>query len=1087
MTLKSRGCEAAFVSIGFFVAMTLADSAAAQQPAAAADAELQEVTVTGSRIVRRDLEASSPIVTVSDKAFTESSTIGIESVLNQLPQFVPGASQFTTGDIFPSATNTPGIATLNLRGLGANRNLVLIDGRRGQPANSTLVIDTNTIPSSAVESVEIISGGASATYGADAMGGVTNFKLKSNFSGAAIEMRTGMTEQGDGEESRVSTMLGANLGEGRGNAMIGLEWTKRDAVLQADRDFYSRAFTDPNTGSLAAIRINAGKYQPSATNAPSQTAANAQFPDRPAGTAVSRTTPFYFNPDGSLYKDTNALGFDGTLNDGTYRLRSNGVLVENYKDGRISSPLTRYSIFGKADYEITSKVKTFAQMNFVRTEVNSVNQVTGVDGGFSASIPYGNGIYGPSVDAQGNTLAVYQAGGAYGLNCPAVGGCTKSQAFPVPAALAALLNARGANQFTTSTVTKPVYDQATGQPIAQTGIDSNWSLGGTTFYMPGRELNNKSQLFQVLAGLEGDLGFSDWTWEAYISHGETQTDNNYLNYTSLRRYQAVVQSPNYGKGFSQAAAGSSSAACTSGLPIFTSQEVSADCIAAINQALTDRTRLSQDIVEVNLQGGLFDLPAGELRGAVGLSYRKNDFSYLPDSSRETNSIIDIPAGSFAQANVFGETNVKEAYTEFLVPLLRDKPFVKSLELELGFRMSDYNTAGSVPTYKGLFSWTPIDYVRFRGGYQVANRAPNINELFLGESANPVVTRGPDPCRVDTRDFNGNVVDNPDRAKVQALCSALIGNPASTFDADPFSYRGDGRTDGGEIELRSGNLNLESEEGKTYTLGVILSSPFESAALSNMTFAVDYYSVKITDAISFVTAQTTYDLCFNRDRSSNPTYSIDDPNAVCRNIVRDETSGNRLYVNSAYANLGIVQTSGLDFQFDWRAGMEDIGLASVPGALSFNVTLNKLLKYDAQDFPTQAPRETEGTLAEGGQFSFRSITNLRYSVGAANVGLMWRHLPSVRSATYVTDPATTVLGAKSYSIFNLSGGYNIGSVVQITGGIDNLFDKEPNIVGAGQIVTRPDGTTSVLDGVGNTNAGYYDALGRRYYVALKLSF
>ncbi len=1083
---ESRGGEAApvsngFLGIGFFVAMTLANAATAQQQPAA-DVELQEVTVTGSRIVRRDLEASSPIVTVSDKAFTESSTIGIESVLNQLPQFVPTQSQFTTGDIFPSATNTPGISTLNLRGLGANRNLVLIDGRRGQPANSTLVIDTNTIPSSMVESVEIISGGASATYGADAMGGVTNFKLKNNFSGAAIELRSGITEEGDGEESRVSTLFGANIAEGRGNAMIGLEWTNRDAVLQADRDFYSRAFTDPNTGSLSAIRINTHKYQPSATNAPSQAAANAMF-----GTAVTRTTPFFFNPDGSLFKDTGAVGFDGTLNDGTYRLRSNGVLVENYKDGRISSPLTRYSIFGKADYEITEKVKTFVQTNFVRTEVNSVNQVTGVDGGFSASIPYGNGLYGPSVDAQGNTLAEYQAGGAYGLSCPAVGGCTKSQAFPVPAALAALLNARGANNYTSATVTKPVYDQATGLPIAQSGVDSNWSLGGTTFYMPGRELNNKTQLFQMLAGLEGELNLGDWTWEAYISHGETQTDNNYLNYTSLRRYQAVVQAPNYGVGFAQSAAGSASAACTSGLPIFTSQAVSEDCVAAINQALTDRTRLSQDIVEANFQGGLFELPAGELRAAAGLSYRKNDFSYLPDSSRETNSIIDIPAGAFANANVFGEVNVKEVYTEFLVPLLRDKPFAKSLELELGFRMSDYNTAGSVPTYKGLFSWAPIDNVRFRGGYQVANRAPNINELFLGESANPVVTRGPDPCRVDTRDFNGNVAANPDRAQVQALCSALINNPASTFDADPFSFRGDGRTDGGEIELRSGNRDLDSEEGKTYTLGVILNSPFENPALSNMTFAVDYYSVEITDAISFVTAQTTYDLCFNRDGASNPTYSLDDPNGVCRNIVRDESSGNRLSVNSAYANLGIIETAGLDFQFDWRAGMEDIGLASVPGALSFNLSLNKLLKYDAQDFPTQAPRANEGTLAEGGQFSFRAVTNLRYSVGPANIGLMWRRLPSVRGTTYVTDPTTTIEGAESYNIFNLSGGYNFGSAVQITGGIDNLFDKEPNIVGAGQVVTRPDGTTAVLDGVGSTNAQYYDALGRRYYVSVKLNF
>ena len=138
--------------------------------------------------------------------------MAVESVLNQLPQFVPANTQFNTADVFPSATSTPGISTVNMRGLGTNRTLVLIDGRRAQPVNSTLVVDTNSIPSSALESVEIISGGASAMYGADALAGVTNFKLRSNFEGIDMQFRTGITEQGDGQESRVSLLLGSSLG-----------------------------------------------------------------------------------------------------------------------------------------------------------------------------------------------------------------------------------------------------------------------------------------------------------------------------------------------------------------------------------------------------------------------------------------------------------------------------------------------------------------------------------------------------------------------------------------------------------------------------------------------------------------------------------------------------------------------------------------------------------------------------------------------------------------------------------------------------------------------------------------------------------
>ena len=130
--------------------------AAAPSDEPAVEEGLAEVTVTGSRIVRRDLEAASPVVTVESQIFEESSTLAVESVLNQLPQFVPANTQFNTADVFPSATSTPGISTVSLRGLGTNRTLVLVDGRRAQPVNSTLVIDTNSIPSSALESVEII-------------------------------------------------------------------------------------------------------------------------------------------------------------------------------------------------------------------------------------------------------------------------------------------------------------------------------------------------------------------------------------------------------------------------------------------------------------------------------------------------------------------------------------------------------------------------------------------------------------------------------------------------------------------------------------------------------------------------------------------------------------------------------------------------------------------------------------------------------------------------------------------------------------------------------------------------------------------
>jgi outer membrane receptor protein involved in Fe transport len=1101
--MSHRSCGSYAVSAAVAAALAACYPAAglaqqAEQGASKPEATtVQEVTVTGSRIVRRDLQAASPLVTVTDQVFEQNSTTAVESVLNKLPQYVPANTQFNTSDVFPSATSTPGISTVSLRGLGANRTLVLVDGHRAQPANSTLVIDTNSIPSSALESVEIITGGASAVYGADALAGVTNFKLKSKFEGFDMQVRSAMTERGDGEENRLSMLLGSSLADGRGNAMLGIEYTKREEVLGTDRSFFRDAFKDSRTNGTSAARMNRFQYEASTTTGlPSQAVANGLFPEAPAGYTVPRNTSFLLNDDGTVFKqELQGLGFNGDIaNDPRYKIAPDGRLVENNSDLRLSSPMDRYSLFGKADFNVSEHVQAFATVNFVNTTNRQVLQPTGAVGGFGATIPHGNDIYGPSVLPNGNTAPEYLPGGAFGLNCPAVGGCTQSQAFPVSPELAALLNSRGANA--TSNATTPVtYDPTTGQPVVISGADAPWALGGTLNFLPTRQIENTTNLYQLLAGFRGSLGISDWTWEAYASHGETRTDLDYIGFASLRRFQAIAQAPNVGKGFNATAAGTTSVTCTSGLPVFSQFAISQDCVDAITASYTDRTRLSQDIYEATTQGRIIEMPMGELRGALGVTYRKNEFQYLPDATRETNSVVDIPIGTFGQANVVGQTTVREVYGELLVPLLKDKFLAKSLELELGYRYSDYDITGSVPTWKALFTWSPVNNVRFRGGYQLANRAPNINELFLDASSQALTMRGPEYCRADTREPTGNTASNPNRAAVQALCQALIGNSTSEFSSDPNNYLG-GRADGVILQVSSGNRNLASEEGRTYTLGAVFTSPFESAALSNASLSLDYYHVKITDAIATVSAQSTFDLCFNRDGTSNPTYSINDPNGICRNIVRDEQTGAALQVLSQYENLGIIETSGIDMTFNWRSDVSDLGLQSLPGNVGVDLSVTKLFSYKAQEFKTAPALENAGTIGvaapgRGTLYDWRSIMTLRYGMNSWNVGMNWQHLPSIRSNAYVTDRFTPIGGAKAYDLFSLSGDWNINETFAISGGIDNLFDRDPPKIGAGQIQTiaaTSGGGQTILDGAANVSqAGFYDVLGRRYFVNLKMRF
>src|SRR5262245_31492448 len=212
---------------------------------------LEEITVTGSRIQRQDFTANSPITTIDEASFQNTSTVGVEKVLNELPQFVPALSQFTTTDVQQTANNTIGARTLSLRGLGANRNLVLIDGKRGMPINPTMIIDTNTIPRSAIARVEVITGGASAVYGADAVGGVVNFILKDDFEGANIDVRYGDTEHGGNQEVSISGLIGANVADGKGNVMLGLERSTQTLVRQQDRDWRVEDMRNPATPATA--------------------------------------------------------------------------------------------------------------------------------------------------------------------------------------------------------------------------------------------------------------------------------------------------------------------------------------------------------------------------------------------------------------------------------------------------------------------------------------------------------------------------------------------------------------------------------------------------------------------------------------------------------------------------------------------------------------------------------------------------------------------------------------------------------------------------------------------------------------------
>src|SRR5687768_17471797 len=314
-------------SSGIIVASALAVAPASE--VLAQDEGVEEVTVTGSRIRRDDFTANAPVLSVSEELFDQTTSIGVGTILNRLPQFTPAVTQFTTGDVQQTATNTVGVSTVSLRGLGPNRNLVLIIGRRAMPVDPTMVIDTNSIPSSAIQRVEIISGGASAVYGADAVGGVVNFILKDDFEGASVDVRYADTEHGGNEEISISALLGMNAADDRGNIMFGIERSTRSVQRQWERDWRLADFSDPSApgaayewGSTPWLRneVNFSSPVPNVnTNLPIQSAAAlaawkaAGSDPTPLDTATCADCIFDGLPPGTIPNNVNTVNY--RLND----------------------------------------------------------------------------------------------------------------------------------------------------------------------------------------------------------------------------------------------------------------------------------------------------------------------------------------------------------------------------------------------------------------------------------------------------------------------------------------------------------------------------------------------------------------------------------------------------------------------------------------------------------------------------------------------------------------------------------------------------------------------------------------------------
>ena len=341
--------------VGAFAGLTPAF--AQDAPQQDLETELGEVIVTGSRIARQDYTSTSPIVTVGQEDFQATGSVTIESLVNDMPQFVPAVT---------STSNNPsngGQANIDLRGLGTMRTLVLMNGRRVVPSNADGTVDVNLIPTPLIRSVEVISGGASAAYGSDALSGVANFILNDRFTGIQFDAQYGVTDRDDGETQSYSVTMGGALDEGRGHAVLTIGRSTRERIYNAAREFSAVS------GRSAASPLGNTVFD--ANNLPTQAFVNGYF----GRTDVVNTGSFGFNNDGSVFsyqgtrnfKSPGGIDFDGFTVPGSDWGYNTGAL--NY----LQLPLQRWNAFASADYDLGGGSEVYGSL--LLTDYQAANEL----------------------------------------------------------------------------------------------------------------------------------------------------------------------------------------------------------------------------------------------------------------------------------------------------------------------------------------------------------------------------------------------------------------------------------------------------------------------------------------------------------------------------------------------------------------------------------------------------------------------------------------------------------------------------------------------------------------------------------------
>jgi len=938
------------------------------------DNTLEEVVVTGSRLLRDpNLESASPIATIDIATIRGSGYLTLEQTVNRMPQLRPDTTASTNQYGGPAMS-------ADLRGLGAVRTLVLVDGRRFIPAENTGITDLATIPDTLVESIDIVTGGASAVYGSDAIAGVVNFRLRDDFQGTEFRYQRGRSSEGDADTERLDLLIGAGSDDNRSNVALALSYSDRGTVMGDERDFSAVPIVTDSTGKF--IPFGSG-------NLPGGIIAlqPAQFP-LINGVDLS-------NSDGACPGPIQGVRFDeGSLPVPYCR----PIDQYNYAaDNFLLRPMERYQISAIAKHEINDQVEVYAQAFYNKYEQSYQMAPESVAptsfGQTSGTVIIPNAVNNPLFNS---TLRNFWAQNA------------------------AFFDPDGDGNYTVRNLGRRFEEF--GPRTTSFDIDS----------------------FMITTGLRGDLDLGDnnWTWDTFYQFARNDTTNSTIG---------LLSKSGITLGLDPVINANGTVTCRTQIRgcvpvnIFGLDTLTPEMANYLQSESVTENTFERTVAGATLAGDLFDMPAGSVPTAFGLEYRKESILVVPNEAQLLN---DLAAQSIAPTIVNGEYDLWEVFAEARVPLLNDQFGLQGMALEGAVRYSDYSTVGGVTTWSTMLDTDVNEQFKIRAGYSSAIRAPNLNELLapVGTAFRPVN----DPCLA---------VNNPSQA-TKDLC-VKQGVPANVIDTLVDGTRT------GYNQISGGNPDLTEEQADTLTVGFVWTPDM----VPGLNLSLDYYEIKIKDAVAQVTGQLLLNDCFS-------TLNFDSPS--CQAIRRD-SNGNLSEIDAPLLNLADRNADGMDL-------MAAYGFDNLPNWLSLpdqDATID-VSWYSSWQFTNDSQvvksvpaidcaGRYSGTCSTGAIRpgpEFRSLLRFSYASGPLYLSPEVNYIGELRLST---DSTPNENGTQEGLFFvNLNGSWDFTENYSLLFGVNNLFDQQPPIWGfqaAGDL---------------NVNVNLYDPVGRTYFLGIQIN-